>query len=211
MRVPVIGVTGPIASGKTTVARCIAGSRGTLVDCDALGARALAASDVRRRLVAAFGADVLDVDGVVSRSKLARRVFASDRDLERLNRIVRPSLKRIITDEVLKRRMRAEYIVLDAVLLFQYKFRFKVDYVVVTKASLTTRMRRIMERDRISRAEALARIERQRNLEDGWARADVVLATDGSIARLRSEAARVRDRFLTRMSERRRDTRCKRS
>ena len=210
MRVPVIGVTGPIASGKTTVARFIAGDRGALVDCDKLGARALASAGVRRDLVAAFGALILNRDGAVNRSKLARVVFASDRALDRLNRIVRPSLKRIITEEVLKRRAGAEYIVLDAVLLFQYKFRFKVDYVVVTRASLAARVRRIMERDRISRAAALARIERQRDLEEGWRRADAVLATDGSIARLKSEAVGIRDRFLARAGEGRRDRRCRR-
>ena len=198
MRVPVIGITGPIASGKTTVARFIAGSRGALIDCDALGSRALETAEARAKLVAAFGAGVLDGAGAVSHAKLGRIVFSSDRALERLNRIVRARLKRIITDEVLKRRVRAEYIVLDAVLLFQYKFRFKVDYVVATRASLATRVKRTIARDGISRAEAVARIERQKNLEDGWARADVVLVTDGSIARVKSEAVRIRNRFLAR-------------
>ena len=104
MRVPVIGVTGPIASGKTTVARIIAAAGGALVDCDALGARALETPEARSSIVAAFGAGVLGAGGAVSRRKLARVVFASDRDLERLNRIVRAPLKRIITREVLKRR-----------------------------------------------------------------------------------------------------------
>ena len=84
MRVPVIGVTGPIASGKTTVARIIAAAGGALVDCDALGARALEAPEVRASIVDAFGAGVLGAGGSVSRAKLARIVFASDRDLERL-------------------------------------------------------------------------------------------------------------------------------
>ena len=198
MRVPVIGVTGPIASGKTTVAKIIAGGEGALIDCDALGARALEAPEVRRKIVAAFGAGVLGAGGAVSRKKLARIVFASDRDLERLDRIVRAPLKRIITREVLKRRVRAPYIVLDAVLLFQYKFRFKVDYAVVTRASRAKRVARIMRRDGVSRAEALARIERQSDLESGWAKADVSIATDRKLARVRSEAERVRDRFLAR-------------
>ena len=211
MRIPVIGVTGPIASGKTTVARFIAGDRGALVDCDALGARVLEAADVRKELVAAFGAIILGPGAAVSRSKLARVVFASDRNLERLNRIVRARLKRIISDEVLKRRVGADYIVLDAVLLFQYKFRFKVDYAVLTRASLATRITRVMRRDRISRVEALARVERQRKLEDGWARADVVLATDGSLERVRSEAERIRNRFLAHSRAIWRNSRCRKS
>ena len=211
MRVPVIGVTGPIASGKSTVARFIAGDRGALIDCDALGARALETAEVRAKLVDEFGAGVLDRAGAVSRPKLGRIAFSSDRDLERLNRVVRARLKRIITDEVLKRRANAEYIVLDAVLLFQYKFRFKVDYVVATRASLAMRVKRTIARDRISRAEALARIERQKSLEAGWAKADVVLVTDGPIARVKSEAVRIRNRFLARSRGRRRESKCRRS
>ena len=211
MRVPVIGVTGPLASGKTTVARIIAAAGGALIDCDALGARALETPGVRKRIVAAFGAGMLGAGGRVSRAKLARVVFADDRNLERLNRIVRTSLKRIITAEVRKSRVHAPYIVLDAVLLFQYKFRFKVDYAVATRASRARRLARIMRRDGVSRSEALARIERQRNLESGWTKADVSIATDGSRARVRSEAGRIRDRFLARTKTAERKARCRRS
>ena len=204
MRVPVIGITGPIASGKSTVARVIAARGGALIDCDALGARALDAVDVRRRLVAAFGAGILGPRGSVSRRKLARVVFQSDRNLDRLNEIVRRRLKRIISEEVMRRREDAPYIVLDAVLLFQYTFRFKIDYVIATNSSPARRARRIMRRDGVSRAEALARIERQRKLEEGWRRADVVIGTDRPLTRVRRDAARVRDRFLASAAEIRR-------
>jgi dephospho-CoA kinase len=211
MRVPVIGVTGPIASGKTTVAKIIAAAGGALVDCDALGARALEEPGVRASIAAAFGAGVLGAGGAVSRRKLARVVFESDRNLERLNRIVRGPLKRIIAGEVSRRRARARYIVLDAVLLFQYKFRFKVDYAVVTRASRERRLARIMRRDGVSRGEALTRIERQRKLESGWAKADVSIATDGSLARVRAEAGRIRDRFLARPKTTGRKAQCRKS
>jgi dephospho-CoA kinase len=211
MRVPVIGVTGPIASGKTTVAKIMAARGGALVDCDALGARALASPEVRDSIVRTFGPGVLDARGAVSRGALARLVFANDRDLDRLNRIVRATLKRIITEEVLRRRACAPYIVLDAVLLFQYKFRFKVDYAVVTRAPRAKRIARIMRRDGVSRRDAIARIERQTRLEDGWARADVSIATGGSFARVRSEAAGIRDRFLAMHTTTGRKARCRKS
>ncbi|MDD4856560.1 MAG: dephospho-CoA kinase [Candidatus Krumholzibacteria bacterium] len=203
MRAPVIGITGPIASGKTTVARLIAARGGALIDCDALGARALEATGVRRALVAAFGAGIMTAGGVISRRKLARVVFGSDRNLARLNRIVRPRLKRIITEEVLRRRAKAPYIVLDAVLLFQYKFKFKIDFVVVTRSSVAKRVMRIMRRDGVSRVEALERIERQKRLKDDWARADVAISTGGSLASMRGEARRIRDRFLAEAAARR--------
>jgi dephospho-CoA kinase len=211
MRVPVIGVTGPIASGKTTLARFIARGGGALVDCDALGARALDLPAVRRRLVAAFGRSILTPGGSVSRRRLGRLVFASDRDLERLNRIVRPSLTRVIAAEVAGRRAGAKYIVLDAVLLFQYTFRFKIDYAVATKAPAGKRLARIMRRDRLSRAEALARMARQRRLAGGWARADERIATDRPLRLVRRDAERIKALVLARARRKGRSARCRKN
>jgi dephospho-CoA kinase len=210
-RVPVIGVTGGIGSGKTTVARYLAGAHGALIDCDSLGHRALAVPEVRERLVAFFGRHILTRSGAVSRKRLSRIVFANGSALSRLNRIVRPSLRRIITGEVLGARARAPYIVLDAVLLFQYTFSFKVDYVVVTRASRETRLKRIMRRDGVSRAEALRRIERQGDLREAWVRADIRMNTDRPLSEVRREAASIRDRLLARGDARGRNLRCRRN
>ena len=163
--------------------------RGALVDCDALGARALEAPEVRRedrRRVRRRRARRRE--GPCRGRKLARVVFASDRDLARLNRIVRPRLKRIITDEVLKRRARADYIVLDAVLLFQYKFRFKVDYAVVTRASSRHASGGSCAGTAFRAPRRSLRIERQRKLEERLGDGRRVIATDGSLARVRAEA-----------------------
>jgi dephospho-CoA kinase len=206
-RVPVIGVTGGIASGKTTVARFIAGGGGALIDCDAIGHRVLALPDIRDKITAAFGTGVLSPSGVISRKRLGRIVFASDRAVTRLNRIVRPTLKSMITEEVLERRRRARYIVLDAVLLFQYKFSFKVDYVVVAWASRETRLRRIMRRDHVSRAEALRRLERQRALRGAWSRSDVRVNAERPLTAVRREAEAIRNRVLGRFDATRRNMR----
>jgi dephospho-CoA kinase len=196
MRTPVIAVTGGIGSGKTTVARVITGSRGTLVDCDALGHRALEHVEVRRKLVRFFGREILTPAGRVSRKRLARLVFADERNLHRLNAIIRPRLRSIISEEVRRRAARAEYIVLDAVLFFQYRFTFKVDRVVATVAPLETRLRRIMRRDGFSRAEALRRVERQEKLELGWAKAEARIDTDRPLPAVQRDARRVRDEIL---------------
>jgi dephospho-CoA kinase len=207
MRTPVIAVTGGIGSGKTTVARAIAGSRGELVDCDDLGHRALENAEVRGKLVRLFGREILAPAGGVSRRRLARLVFADERSLERLNAVVRPRLKNIISREVKRRAAHAEYIVLDAVLFFQYRFTFKVDRVVATVAPLETRLRRIMRRDGFSRAEALRRIERQAKLEGGWEKADALIDTDRPLPAVKRDARRVRDELLREASMTRRNKR----
>ena len=196
MRAPVIVVTGGIASGKTTVARTLAGARGAFVDCDSLGHRALGRADVKRRILAAFGDSILTRTGRVSRAKLGRVVFSDERSMRRLNAAIRPRLRSMIAEEVSRLAKGAEYIILDAVLFFQYTFTFKVDRVILTEAPLETRLRRIMLRDGCSREEALQRIARQRALEAGWAKADVTIATNRSLAAVARDALRIRGEVL---------------
>lgn len=196
MRSPIIVVTGGIATGKTTVAAVLASRGGACVDCDALAHRALDQESVKERLRRAFGAQILTRSGKVSRAKLGETAFSSDEHVEILNRIVRPRVTGIIGAEVRRLRRRYPYIVLDAVLFFQYTFRFKVDLTVVTRASRTVRIERLMKRDGLSRKEAGRRIERQRYLEEGWMNADRTVRTDGAKRTVERIAAEIRDRFL---------------
>ncbi len=196
MRKPVIVVTGGIATGKTTVSRAIAADGGFVVDCDRIGHEALDTKAVTRAVTAAFGKCILTPSGRISRIKLGRIVFADQSELDLLNRTIRPFLKRMISAEVIGRRKSTEYIVLDAVLYFQYKFRFKVDLVVRTVASKETRLERLAKRDGLERGEAQGRIARQESLAAGWRKADISIRTDGPVERVIEKADRIRKRFL---------------
>jgi dephospho-CoA kinase len=196
MRTPVIVVTGGIASGKTTVARVLAGKDGIAVDCDALAHRSLEQDAVKERLVRAFGGEILTPSGRVSRARLARLVFSDDVKLAVLDRIVHPAVTRIINDEVRRLRSIGRYIVLDAVVYFNYKFRFKVDLVVLTEAPEEVRLRRIIKRDGMSRDLAMGRIERQRSFYGSWAEADVTIDTHRSRREVERAAVSLREKFL---------------
>jgi dephospho-CoA kinase len=196
MRRPVVVVTGGIATGKTTVAGIFADRGGVVLDCDEIGHEALEIDEVKKGIERVFGADVMTPSGKVSRARLGRVVFSDRRRLEELNAVIRPVLKDMIRDEVFALRRTAGYIVLDAVLYFQYKFRFKVDLVVRTVASKETRSKRLVERDGMTRKEALERMERQEYLEKGWRMADVTVRTGVPMPRLRDRVSRLRDRFL---------------
>jgi len=196
MRAPVIVVTGGIASGKTTVAKAIAGGTGTLVDCDRIGHSVLQSESVKKKVIDAFGNEIHASDGKIDRKKLARIVFSSPYELERLNNLIRPELKRTITHNVLSLRKKSKYIVLDAVLFFNYKFRFKVDLVVATYAPVETRIKRLIRRDGITEGEARRRVELQRNLENDWRRADYIIDTDREKSLVIDEAVSLRKKFL---------------
>jgi dephospho-CoA kinase len=196
MRKPVIVVTGGIATGKTTVARALAAREGSVIDCDRIGHKALDTKAVKRALTRAFGRGILKPSGRISRIKLGRIVFADQSKLDLLNRSIRTILRRMISAEVMRRRKSAEYIVLDAVLYFQYKFRFKVDLVVRTVASKESRLERLAERDGMERKEALDRIARQESLAAEWRKADISIRTDGPVERVIERTNRIRERFL---------------
>lgn len=196
MTCPVIVVTGAIASGKTTVAAVMAARGGALVDCDALAHRAFDVTTVKRRLAAAFGPSVLTRAGNVSRAGLRALVFSDDDRMSALNAIVRPHVTKIIEDELGRLRRTYSYIVLDAVLYFQYTFKFTVDLVVVTEAAETVRAGRLMRRNGLSRDDALERIRRQRYLERGWRNADCTIRTDIARRAVVRTAERIRDGFL---------------
>ena len=196
MTAPVIVVTGGIGSGKSTVAETIAGRGGYIIDADALAHRALKDDSFKGKLREAFGDDVFTPSGRVSRARLANRVFSDTKRLWQLDRLIRPFVRKIVSEVVSNRREQEKYIVLDAVLFFQYKFRFKAGLVVLTEAIEKTCLRRIMKRDGFSIVEAEQRIESQRRLKKDWLRADVKIDTDTGIRSVRAEAERIRDDFL---------------
>ncbi len=196
MKVPLIVVTGPIASGKSTVARVMAEGGGVYVDGDALAHAALEDPGFTEKLGEEFGPEVMDGDGRVTRLRLAGMVFSDQKKLDRLNRLIRPYVKKLARERLMELAETSKYIVLDAVLFLQYKFRLKADLVVLTDAPEEVRIRRMMRRNGFDRKEAELRIERQRDLFEDWEKAGVRLDTDIPIAEVRKEAARIRDEFL---------------
>ena len=195
MKAPLIVVTGPIASGKTTVAKVMAERGGEYVDADAMAHEVLDDPSFAPQLAAEFGGDVIS-GGRVSRLRLAGIVFPDQGKLDRLNALIRPRLKAFAREKLIDLAETADYIVLDAVLFIQYKFRFKADLVVLTDAPEEVRIRRMMRRNGFDRDEAVQRIERQRDLYAGWEKAGVRIDTDAPLPAVRKEAERIRDEFL---------------
>lgn len=196
MKAPLIAVTGPIASGKTTVAGVMARGGGCIVDADLLAHEVYHERGLKKRLREHFGESIFTRGGKISRKKLGRLVFSDESALEKLDSIVRSGVKKIITERVRALRKTERYIVLDAVLFFKYKFTFKTDLTVRTEASREIRVRRLMRRDGFSREEAELRIESQRKLARDWEKADIVINTDGGLHCLEKEASRIRDEFI---------------
>jgi dephospho-CoA kinase len=196
MKIPLIVITGPIASGKTTVAKIIADRGGVYVDADTLAHAALADPRFIEQLSAEFGSDIIGDDGKVSRLRLAGAVFSEQEKLDRLNEIIKPFVRDLALERLLELEKTARYIVLDAVLFLQYKLSLEADLVVMTDAPEEVRIKRMMRRNGFDRDEAVLRIERQKDLFEEWEKAGLKLDTDIPLAEVKREAARIRDEFL---------------
>ena len=155
-----IGVTGLMASGKSTVARRFQERGAELVEGDSLGWEVLRRPSVRDAIAASFGREVLDREGAVDRSALGRIVFRDPASMERLNAIVQPELVRRIR-EVLESGG-AGVRVLDAAMLTYWRLEGELDGVVEVVAPDEARVRRLRIARGYTDAEARERIQGQK-------------------------------------------------
>jgi dephospho-CoA kinase len=179
----VVGVTGGIASGKSTFAKSLAATMPAIViDADLAGHDVLERPEIARALAGAFGDDVLDARGKVQRGVLGPRAFSTPERLATLNNIVQEPL----TDAI-DRRMQEHAVqgftgllVLDAALLVEWDKGAWCDLVVAVAADPRVRVERLVARTGLSRAEAERRIAAQ--LPDGAraAYADLVIENQGT-------------------------------
>jgi dephospho-CoA kinase len=197
----VVGVTGGVASGKTTFVDVLAAGGGArVIDADRLGHAILRRGDVARALAAAFGDDVLDGQGAVQRDVLGPRAFATPESLAQLNAIVHPPLIAEL-DRILAAYTRTSYaglVILDAALLVEWDGGDRCDEVVAVIARPETQVARLVRDRGRTPEEARAIVERQLPAAARAAYADVVIENDGTreefLARARAVAGAIRER-----------------
>lgn len=188
-----VGLTGGIGSGKSEVARMLHALGACIIDTDRLAREAVApGSDALREIArewpSAVGEDCLD------RAALAQIVFADPQARERLNAIVHPHVRRLAEEN--ERYAKPGQLVVHVVpLLFETGYDERVDKTIIVVAPLELRLRRLMERDRMSEDHARSRMAAQIDPEDARKRADYVIENDGDLAYLRAQVASINDRL----------------
>jgi len=198
----VIGITGGIGSGKSSVCALLEGRGARVFYADRV-ARELQVSDagVQREIVHAFGSEAYLEDGSLNRAYLASRVFSSDEDRKRINAIVHPAVARAFTRylaDVVETGV--ELVVKEAALLFQTDTR-ALDEIWVVDAPRELRVQRVMERDSLSRDEVEARMGSQLPAREMRRRADRVVVNDGSRSRLEEDVRRCYDAMMNNTDE----------
>jgi len=188
----VIGLTGGIGSGKSTVSQFLAELGAVIIDADRVGHEAFKPdTELWREVVAAFGRQVLTPSGEIDRKKLGEIVFGNAELLSRLNQIMHPRMYDMVKVQLEEYQRRGvEVVVLEAPLLLEAGWTSLVDEVWVTVASESTVLKRLQERVGLSKEESLSRIHSQLSSEERIKRADVVINTDCSLDEVK---ARVRE------------------
>ncbi|MCS6801074.1 MAG: dephospho-CoA kinase [Chloroflexota bacterium] len=186
----VVGLTGGIASGKSTVAAMLRERGAAIIDADALGHRVLErGSDSWATLVATFGEGILSDNGEIDRRRLGAIVFADPEQLKRLNAISHPRIRRMALDELAALRARGdvEVAVVEAALLFEGGWDDFCDEVWVVYVPEEIALARLRSRNGLTDAQARERIRAQMPIDEKRARANIVLDNSGSLADLEAQ------------------------
>jgi dephospho-CoA kinase len=186
-RVRIIGITGGIGSGKSTVSRILYDLGAKVIDADMIARETTSkGSKAYKEILDFFGEEILDEKGNLNRKKLSGIVFKDKDKLEALNRITHKYIAENIetTVERLKNEGEADVIVIDAPLPLKQGFLDLSDEIWVVAANAGTRVERVMERSNLSYEEASDRINSQWKDEDYLRIADEVIRNDGSMEEL---------------------------
>ena len=179
----IIGLTGGIASGKSTIASFFKDEGIPVIETDQIAKTILQpGSDAFNEVVKHFGEEILLSEGIINRKALGERIFKDEPERDILNQIVHPEV-RIITQskaDVLKKEGHA-IIVIDVPLLFEAGFDQDVDQTLVVSVPKDIQIERLMARDGIEKAYALKKTNAQMPLKEKRKRADFVIDNRGSI------------------------------
>ncbi|HTP49686.1 MAG TPA: dephospho-CoA kinase [Anaeromyxobacteraceae bacterium] len=186
-----VGLTGGIASGKSSFANALRRLGAPVIDADELARRAvLAGTPALEEVRSAFGDGVLGPSGELDRKRMAALVFADPEARRKLEAIVHPAVRRAVAVETARLAALGHALSFyDVPLLFETGLDRAVDLVVVVYAPRETQKRRLVARDGISDAEAEARLAAQMPIEEKARLADVVVENDGDLASLALKAA----------------------
>jgi dephospho-CoA kinase len=196
----VVGLTGGIASGKSTVGRAFAALGVPVVDADQLAREVVApGTEGLEEIVRTFGSGVLLADGSLDRKALGAIVFSDAALRSKLNAITHPRIALVSAERMKALAALAPYVLYEAALIVENGAYKTMNGLVVVKADELAQLERLMQRDQLSEAEARARIAAQAPLAAKLAVADYVIDNSHSLDALHERVANVHAALLVRV------------
>ena len=182
----IVGLTGGISSGKSTVSSYLKQLKIPVIDADEVARKVVepnsqGAIEIRK----AFGSDVFEEDGSLNRKKLGALIFSNTENRKKLDELLQPLIKIMILDEIEEYRQKGEnMIVLDLPLLFEKQYEELCEEIIVVYIPKELQLERLMKRNQYTKQEALSRIDSQLSIEEKRKRATVLLDNQGTIQQL---------------------------
>lgn len=179
----IIGLTGSIASGKSTVSKILAEKGFPIVDADLIARLVVeSGTEVMQEIQAAFGDEVIQEDGSLNREALGARIFGNEKNREILNAIMHPAIRA----EMLRQKEAhlangAKTVIMDIPLLFESQLQSFVEKILVVTVTPDNQKIRLMKRNKFTEEEAMHRIQSQLPLKVKEAGADAVIDNNGTI------------------------------
>lgn len=187
-----IGLTGGIATGKSTVSALLRQAGFPIVDADIVAREVVEpGTPTLEKIKLAFGPGIID-NGVLNRRKLGQIVFEDGAQLKKLNDIMQPAISSAMADKInFWRLQNVPILVLDVPLLFErdYDKNKSVDKIIVVTANEEMQLSRLENRDQLSNMEARNRVKAQLPMSQKIARADYVIDNNGRIEELQEQVA----------------------
>ncbi|MCP8850958.1 dephospho-CoA kinase [Latilactobacillus sakei] len=183
-----LGLTGGIATGKTTVSQMLAQQGIPIIDGDQVAHQVLANNQsVQAQIQATFGKQLVQ-DGQVDRAALGKLVFGNQAALAQLNAITAPVIRETIMTEMAQAKAhQVPLVVLDLPLLYEQHYETVCDGVLVIYLPVEKQLARLRARNQLSREDALKRINSQASLAEKRDRADFVIDNQGSLDQLEAQ------------------------
>lgn len=197
----VIGLTGGIASGKSTVTGFFKQREVPVIDADILGHRTYdPGTDTFRAVVAAFGDELVAPDGTIDRKVLGAKVFGKPEELKRLTDIVWPGIRKLASEQLAAFEAAGNsLVVLEAAVLFEAGWEDLVDEIWVAVVEPVHAIERLAARNGLDAGAARARIESQLSNAERTARADVIIENNGTMEELDARIAAAWDQLQDRL------------
>lgn len=170
----VIGLTGGIGSGKSTVAKYLISKGISVYIADEEAKKIMGSSEVIDEIKNFFGETIISKRGKIKRKALAKIVFNDKEKLQKLNNIIHPRVKQHFKDW-LNLHKNEQFIVKEVAILFETNGHLECDKIILVTAPKEVRLQRVIERDRVSEEEVIARMNNQMPEEDKISKSDYII------------------------------------
>ena len=187
----ILGLTGGIGTGKSTVAKMLREKNIPVVDTDSISKEIIEYPEIIEKIKAEISSKIFNNENKLDRKKLSEIVFENKDKLKKLNEIMHPVILKKMWEEVEKLKKDYKIIVVDIPLLFEINMEKEVDKILLIYASKEIQLKRIMERDGRTREEAIKIINSQMPLYKKREKSDYIIQNNDSLEKLKKNLDKV--------------------